>query len=78
MNSVKSYYTKNYLLYKKNSGFDYTNKRLDLLALDKNGALVIIENKIDDSSINVTCPALEYFSYYSSLKNVIYTTLILS
>ena len=32
---------------KEFSGFNDTNERLDLLALDKQGNLVIIENKLD-------------------------------
>jgi putative inner membrane protein len=43
------------IIQKEFSGFDKTNERLDLLALDKNGNLVIIENKLDDSGKDVTC-----------------------
>ena len=48
-------------------------ERLDLLALDKNGCLVIIENKLDDSGREVTWQAIKYASYCSSLdtKDVI-------
>ena len=38
------------IIQKEYAGFDKTNERLDLLALDKEGALVIIENKLDDST----------------------------
>lgn len=48
--------------------FDDTRERLDLLALDKNGNLVIIENKLDDSGRNVTWQALKYASYCSTLS----------
>lgn len=48
--------------------FDKTRERLDLLALDKNGNLVIIENKLDDSGRDVTWQALKYVSYCSSLN----------
>ena len=35
-------------------GFNDTNERLDLLALDKSGALVVIENKLDDTGKDVS------------------------
>ena len=34
-------------------GWDDTKERLDLLALDKQGRLVIIENKLDDSTVTI-------------------------
>ena len=37
------------IIQKEFSGFDDTQERLDLLALDKDGRLVVIENKLDDS-----------------------------
>jgi len=55
------------IIQKEFSGFDKTNERLDLLALDKNGNLVIIENKLDDSGKDVTWQALKYVSYCSAL-----------
>ena len=42
--------------------FEDTKERLDLLALDKNGNLVVIENKIDNSGKDVTWQALKYVS----------------
>jgi hypothetical protein len=61
------------IIQKEFSGFDETNERLDLLALDKNGSLVVIENKLDDSGRDVTWQALKYASYCSNLtkENVI-------
>ena len=56
------------IIQKEFSGFADTQERLDLLALDKEGALVIIENKLDDSGKDVTWQALKYASYCSSLK----------
>jgi hypothetical protein len=53
------------IIQKEFSGFDETQERLDLLALDKQGALVIIENKLDDSGKDVTWQALKYASYCS-------------
>lgn len=49
-------------------GFDDTRERLDLLALDKNGNTVIIENKLDDSGRDVTWQVLKYASYCASLS----------
>ena len=45
------------ILQKEFSGFNNTQERLDLLVLDKNGSLVIIESKLDDSA------AAGYFSW---------------
>ena len=55
------------IIQKEFSGFNDTNERLDLLALDKTGNLVIIENKLDDSGRDVTWQALKYASYCSTL-----------
>ena len=57
------------IIQKEFDGFSDTNERLDLLALDKNGNLVIIENKLDDSGKNVVWQAMKYAGYCSSLKN---------
>lgn len=46
---------------------DASRERLDLLALDKDGNLVIIENKLDDSGRDVVWQALKYASYCASL-----------
>lgn len=56
------------IIQKEFDGFSDTKERLDLLALDKQGALVIIENKLDDSGKDVTWQALKYASYCSSLS----------
>jgi hypothetical protein len=55
------------IIQKEFSKFADTNERLDLLALDKNGRLVIIENKLDDSGRDVTWQAIKYASYCSGL-----------
>ena len=55
------------IIQKEFSEFDKTNERLDLLALDKKGNLVIIENKLDDSGKDVVWQALKYVSYCSAL-----------
>jgi hypothetical protein len=55
------------IIQKEFAGFTDTAERLDLLALDKRGNLVIIENKLDDSGRDVTWQALKYASYCSSL-----------
>jgi hypothetical protein len=58
------------IIQKEFAGFDDTNERLDLLALDKQGNLVIIENKLDDSGRDVTWQALKYASYSSNLSKI--------
>jgi len=55
------------IIQKEFSNFDDTNERLDLLALDQFGNLVIIENKLDDSGKDVTWQSLKYASYCSEL-----------
>lgn len=57
------------IIQKEFAGFSDTHERLDLLALDKQGALVIIENKLDDAGRDVTWQALKYASYCSALYN---------
>ena len=56
------------ILQKEFDGFAETRERLDLLALDKDGRLVVIENKLDDSGRDVVWQALKYVAYCSSLK----------
>lgn len=56
------------IIQKEFDGFDDINERLDLLALDKRGNLVVIENKLDDSGRNVVWQALKYAGYCSSLN----------
>jgi len=41
------------IIQKEFDGFEDTRERLDLLAIDKQGGLVIIENKLDDSGRDV-------------------------
>lgn len=55
------------IIQKEFDGFDDTRERLDLLALDKDGNLVIIENKLDDSGRDVVWQALKYGSYCANL-----------
>ncbi|MFO7832233.1 MAG: DUF4268 domain-containing protein [Desulfuromonadaceae bacterium] len=56
------------IIQKEFDGFDDTRERLDLLAIDKDGNLVIIENKLDDSSRDVVWQVLKYASYCANLK----------
>ncbi len=56
------------IIQKEFSGFNDTNERLDLLGVDKQGNLVIIENKLDDTGRDVTWQVLKYASYCSTLK----------
>ena len=55
------------ILQEEFDGWDETRERLDVLALDKNGRLVVIENKLDDSGRDVVWQALKYAAYCSSL-----------
>jgi len=56
------------IIQKEFDGFSDTHERLDLLALDKKGNVVVIENKLDDSGKDVTWQAIKYASYCSSLS----------
>ncbi|MDR2166718.1 MAG: DUF4268 domain-containing protein [Clostridiales bacterium] len=54
------------------AGFDDTRERLDVLAIDELGRLVVVENKTDDSGRDVVWQALKYASYCATLtKNQI-------
>lgn len=55
------------IIQKEFAGFAETRERLDLLALDKDGNLVVIENKLDDSGRDVVWQALKYASYCANL-----------
>ena len=48
---------------KEFSGFDRTDERLDLLAVDRDGRLVVIELKRDDSGTDAHWQAIKYASY---------------
>ncbi|MGF6409555.1 DUF4268 domain-containing protein [Paraburkholderia sp. MM5482-R1] len=56
------------IIQKEFDGFDDTRERLDLLAIDRNGGLVVIENKRDDSGRDVVWQSLKYASYCSTLS----------
>jgi hypothetical protein len=56
------------IIQKEFNGFNDTNERLDLLGIDKQGNLVVIENKLDDTGKDVTWQVLKYASYCSTLK----------
>ena len=56
------------IIQKEFDGFNDTNERLDLLALDKDGNVVVIENKLDDAGKDVTWQVLKYASYCSTLS----------
>ena len=51
------------IIAKEFSGFDSTSERLDLLAVDSQGALVVIELKRDDSGVDAYWQAVKYASY---------------
>ena len=54
---------------KEFSDFDRTNERLDLLAVDADGKLVVIELKRDDSGSDVHWQAIKYASYLSRVTS---------
>ena len=56
------------IIQKEFDGFNDTNERLDLLALDQDGNVVVIENKLDDTGRDVTWQVLKYASYCSTLS----------
>jgi len=56
------------IIQKEFDGFNDTNERLDLLAIDKQGSLVIIENKLDDTGKNVNWQVLKYVSFCATLS----------
>ncbi len=49
---------------KELSGFDRTDERLDLLAVDSDGKLVVIELKRDDTGADAHWQAIKYASYF--------------
>ncbi len=55
------------IIQKEFAGFDDTRERLDLLAIDKLGRLVVIENKLDDSGRDVVWQVIKYASYCANL-----------
>ncbi len=55
------------IIQKEFDGFSDTRERLDLLALDQKGNIVVIENKLDDTGKDVVWQSLKYASYCSSL-----------
>jgi len=63
------------IIQKEFADFNDTNERLDLLALDKDGNIVVIENKLDDTGRDVTWQAIKYASYCSTLKKEQITTI---
>ena len=56
------------IIAKERTCFEGTRERPDLVALDKDGNLVIIELKRDDSGTTVEWQAIKYASYYSRFK----------
>ena len=56
------------IIQKEFSQFEGTSERLDLLALDKDGVLVVIENKLDNSGKDVVWQALKYASYFAACE----------
>ncbi len=65
--SILGYQDDLMIIQKEYDGFDKTNMRLDLLALSKDGHLVVIENKRDKSGREVVAQVLMYASFCSTL-----------
>lgn len=53
------------IIAKEKTAFEGTKERPDLIAIDKNGCIVIIELKRDDSGTDVHWQAIKYASYWS-------------
>ena len=65
--SILGYQDDLMVIQKEYDGFEKTNMRLDLLALSKDGHLVVIENKRDKSGREVVAQVLMYASFCSTL-----------
>lgn len=57
------------IIAKEFSGFDQTNDRLDLLAVDMDAKLVVIELKRDDSGKDAHWQAIKYASYLHNVSS---------
>lgn len=55
-----------YIVHNEYSRFDKTTERPDIIALDREGKVVVVELKLDDSGKSVEFQALKYASYYSN------------
>ena len=53
------------IITKEFSGFDLTSERADLVAVDKEGSVVVIELKRDDTGSDAHWQAIKYASYFS-------------
>jgi hypothetical protein len=54
------------IIHSEYSRFDKTSERPDIVALARDGKIVVIELKLDDSGKSVEFQALKYASYYSN------------
>lgn len=57
------------IIAKEFSGFDKTNERADLVAVDRDGKVVGIELKRDGTGANVHWQAIKYASYFQNPKS---------
>ena len=57
------------IIAKEFSGFDKTNERADLVAVDRDGKVVVIELKRDGTGANVHWQAIKYASYFQNPKS---------
>ena len=56
------------IIAKEFSGFDKTHERADLVAVDRDGNVVVIELKRDDTGSDVHWQAIKYASYFQHAK----------
>jgi len=56
------------IIAKEFSGFDKTNERADLVAVDRDGKIGVIELKRDDTGADVHWQAIKYASYFQNTK----------
>ncbi|MBQ7247824.1 MAG: DUF91 domain-containing protein [Lachnospiraceae bacterium] len=54
------------IIQKEYDDFDATKDRLDLLAIDKKGNLVVVENKRDEAGKDVIGQVIRYASYFAT------------
>ena len=61
---------------KEFSGFDLTSERADLVAVDKEGSVVVIELKRDDTGSDAHWQAIKYASYFRGASSEAITQLL--
>ena len=64
------------IIAKEFSGFDRTNERADIVAVDRDGKVVIIELKRDDTGSDVHWQAIKYASYFNHADAEVITQML--